>query len=137
MKNDEIVFLEKDDFRLAFKTFYDNCSEDEVEPIDLHFGTVDDYNLSNKELICKFGNDDYYAMYKYRFPSDIPITLEMHLYVVCEKDKMIYFPEDSNRFFSNLPLKSIEFKNTGQNKMTCKTAIMTIYPQCRRKICNQ
>ena len=54
MKNDEIVFLEKDDFRLAFKTFYDNCSEDEVEPIDLHFGTVDDYNLSNKELICKF-----------------------------------------------------------------------------------
>ena len=24
MKNDEIVFLEKDDFRLAFKTFYDN-----------------------------------------------------------------------------------------------------------------
>lgn len=109
MKNDEIVFLEKDEFRLAFKTFYDNCSEDEVEPIDLHFGTVDDYNLSNKELICKFGNDDYYAMYKYRFPSDIPITLEMHLYVVCEKDKMIYFPEDSNRFFSNLPLYPLNY----------------------------
>ena len=37
MKNDEIVFLEKDDFRLAFKTFYDNCTEEEIEPIDLHY----------------------------------------------------------------------------------------------------
>ena len=27
MKNDEIVFLEKDDFRLAFKTFYCNVQK--------------------------------------------------------------------------------------------------------------
>ena len=31
MKNDEIVFLEEDDFRLAFKIFYDNCAENNAK----------------------------------------------------------------------------------------------------------
>lgn len=123
--DNEIVYLQRDEFRKAFNKFRSDfldqlLKEDDYldKGIDLHFGSPEDYNLINKKLECTIGKDGYYSLYSYRFPNpeDCPIVLEVHLYVVCKEKGMIYF-DSLYKFFANLDIHSIEFKSIGQNEL--------------------